>query len=138
MIIFPFLPLLQALIWDASSGERLDNLKADSPVMDIAGLKINHKSFLTALTDTTLRLYSWNGLWWNFSVTNCRSIVLQEISQCFLFVFIAVFFASFVQDIFSFFFSISFIVFLCYITTKKILVDHFYLWIVYICKYIYA
>ncbi|XP_035208093.1 E3 ubiquitin-protein ligase RFWD3-like isoform X2 [Stegodyphus dumicola] len=50
-----------ALIWDGSCGDRLDHLRTESPVLDISGLKLNHKTFLTALTDKNLRLYSWNG-----------------------------------------------------------------------------
>lgn len=48
-----------ALIWDGSSGNCMDHLRTDTPVLDFAGLKINSKSYLTALTDKTLRLYSW-------------------------------------------------------------------------------
>ncbi|XP_054724459.1 E3 ubiquitin-protein ligase RFWD3-like [Uloborus diversus] len=50
-----------ALIWDGCSGNCLSHLKTDSPVLDLAGMKINHKSFLTALTDKSLRVYSWMG-----------------------------------------------------------------------------
>ncbi|GFR27500.1 e3 ubiquitin-protein ligase RFWD3, partial [Trichonephila clavata] len=49
-----------ALVWDGSSGKILDTLRAESLVLDLAELKINHKTFLLALTDKTLRLFGWN------------------------------------------------------------------------------
>ncbi|GFT67379.1 e3 ubiquitin-protein ligase RFWD3 [Trichonephila clavipes] len=48
-----------ALVWDGSSGKIIDTLRAESLVLDLAELKINHKTFLLALTDKTLRLFGW-------------------------------------------------------------------------------
>lgn len=53
---------LQILVWDGSSGECLINLKTGSSVLDLSGMKMNCKTYLTALTDKSLLLYGWNGV----------------------------------------------------------------------------
>ena len=53
---------LQILVWDGSSGDRIINMKTGDSVLDLCGLKLDSKSYLTALVDKSLMLYSWNGI----------------------------------------------------------------------------
>lgn len=48
-----------ALLWNGSSGECIQVLKADSPVLDLTMFKINHQPMLATLTERNLRFYSW-------------------------------------------------------------------------------
>ncbi|XP_071033766.1 E3 ubiquitin-protein ligase rfwd3.S [Parasteatoda tepidariorum] len=49
-----------ALVWNSSNGECIDKLRTESPVLDLAELKMNQKSYLLALTEKTLKVYGWN------------------------------------------------------------------------------
>lgn len=48
-----------AAIWDSSTGNQIQKLNADGPVVDVCAFPISGKNLAT-LTDKNLRIYSWN------------------------------------------------------------------------------
>ncbi|XP_040838306.1 E3 ubiquitin-protein ligase RFWD3 [Ochotona curzoniae] len=48
-----------ALLWDAGSGSKLQDLQTDQPVLDICPFEVNHSSYLATLTEKMVHLYRW-------------------------------------------------------------------------------
>ncbi|XP_072290643.1 E3 ubiquitin-protein ligase rfwd3.S [Eucyclogobius newberryi] len=47
------------MVWDAGSGDLLQKLPADLPVLDISPFSVNGEHFLASLTEKMLKLYKW-------------------------------------------------------------------------------
>lgn len=48
-----------AMVWDASTGSLLQDLRTDQPVLDICPFEVNQSNYLATLTEKMVRIYRW-------------------------------------------------------------------------------
>lgn len=46
-------------VWDAGSGNLLQRLPADLPILDICPFQINQEHYLASLTEKMIKTYKW-------------------------------------------------------------------------------